>query len=172
MFTVRTLHQLKYRMDRDSEGALPLEGMAQDGDSGGPAFITVSGTRYLAGVNSGTFENNPCDWGSVDQYNRLSEQAEFIRSVTSRDGTIAPWKEWVAGGGDLPITNAPTSKPSLPETPATAAPSMAAPVTNAPSNSGGETTESPTPRSDSAALRGGSAAAVGAIIAIAGIFLF
>ena len=54
------------------------EAIAQDGDSGGPALIEVGGEWQLAGVNSGTNENNPCDWGSSDQYCRLSEHAGWI----------------------------------------------------------------------------------------------
>ena len=36
-------NMLIYSFDRQSEGALPLEAIAVDGDSGGPAFIDVGG---------------------------------------------------------------------------------------------------------------------------------
>lgn len=80
---------LKYTMD-DNRGH-DLEGMAQDGDSGGPAVINKGGTNYLAGVNSGTSEGNPCDFGSVDQYCRLSAHTAFIsRVLNPSDNGIAP----------------------------------------------------------------------------------
>lgn len=85
---------IKYVMD---QGGLEMEGIAQDGDSGGPAIIVTSGTRYVAGVNSGTSESNSCDWGSVDEYARLSEHHAFILSVLDRDGTVSP--TWIWGGG-------------------------------------------------------------------------
>jgi len=68
---------IKYVMDRDVD----LEGMAQDGDSGGPAIIEINGKKYVAGANSGTGENNSCTFGSVDQYCRLSEHADWIKKV-------------------------------------------------------------------------------------------
>ena len=44
---------LKYKMDSpDSGKALELEAIGYDGDSGGPAFITVDGRLQIAGVNS------------------------------------------------------------------------------------------------------------------------
>merc|ERR1712050_719479 len=55
--------------------------MAQDGDSGGPAIIERGGTKYVAGANSGTAENNPCTYGSVDMYCRLSDHANWIKKV-------------------------------------------------------------------------------------------
>lgn len=42
---------LKFRFDRD-DSALPLEGVSGEGDSGGPAYITINGTHYLLGVSS------------------------------------------------------------------------------------------------------------------------
>lgn len=81
---------IKYVMDDPNEesGALSLEGLAQSGDSGGPAIITRSGKNYLAGANSGTDESNPCDYGSVDQYCRISAHHLWIYSAIagSADG--------------------------------------------------------------------------------------
>jgi len=72
---------IKYAMDQGRSG----EGMAQDGDSGGPAVITKGGVAYIAGVNSGTAEANPCDYGSIDQYARLSAHKTFIDKVVDPD---------------------------------------------------------------------------------------
>lgn len=72
---------IKYSMDDPNQansGALSLEGLAQGGDSGGPAIITRDGKSYLAGANSGTAESNPCDYGSVDQYCRISSHHLWI----------------------------------------------------------------------------------------------
>ena len=43
---------IRMRFDSPRNRPLPLEGIAGDGDSGGPAFITVDGTPYVAGVSS------------------------------------------------------------------------------------------------------------------------
>lgn len=77
---------LKYKMDSNSRHE--LQGMAQDGDSGGPAIIRKDGVDYLAGVNSGTSEQNPCDFGSVDQYCRISSHESFIKKVLAGDVDI------------------------------------------------------------------------------------
>lgn len=72
---------IKYTMDQNG---LALEGMAQGGDSGGPAVIERDGTTYLAGVHSGTADiySNPCAYGAVDEYCRLSAHNEkFIAQV-------------------------------------------------------------------------------------------
>merc|ERR1712183_241765 len=67
-----------YDMTRSGSSSLPREAIAQDGDSGGAALIEVNGQWMVAGVNSGTDENNSCDWGSRDQYCRLSEHSAWI----------------------------------------------------------------------------------------------
>jgi len=83
---------VKYQMDEDG---LHLEGMAQDGDSGGPAVIEKNGVKYVAGANSGTQESNSCDFGSVDEYSRLSKHAHFISKVLDpNDNSIAPVFTW------------------------------------------------------------------------------
>ena len=46
-----------------SASQLEREATAQDGDSGGPALIFENGEWMVAGANSGTNENNSCDWG-------------------------------------------------------------------------------------------------------------
>ena len=69
---------ITYDMTRSGPSSHPREAIAQDGDSGGPALIQANGEWMVAGVNSGTDENNSCDWGSVDQYCRLSPHATWI----------------------------------------------------------------------------------------------
>jgi hypothetical protein len=84
---------IRYQMNNN--GGLDLEGMAQDGDSGGAATITKNGMTYLIGANSGTMERNSCDYGSIDEYVRLSEHYDFIaKTLDPNDETICPWKIW------------------------------------------------------------------------------
>merc|ERR1712159_606627 len=73
---------IRYQMNNN--GGLDLEGMAQDGDSGGAATITKNGVTYPIGANSGTMERNSCDYGSIDEYVRLSEHYDFITKVLMR----------------------------------------------------------------------------------------
>ena len=55
---------ITYDMSPPSSGTqLEREAIAQDGDSGGPALIFANGEWMVAGANSGTNENNSCDWG-------------------------------------------------------------------------------------------------------------
>uniref|UniRef100_A0A7S1BBH9 Peptidase S1 domain-containing protein n=1 Tax=Corethron hystrix TaxID=216773 RepID=A0A7S1BBH9_9STRA len=70
----------------------PGEGIAEDGDSGGPALITVGAKKYIIGVNSGTSEKNPCEIGAVDQYARLSIHYNFIQNAMG--GEVSPWVTW------------------------------------------------------------------------------
>ena len=57
-----------YTMTSQADGGLPLEAMAWDGDSGGPAFIEVGGELQIAGVNSFGF---CCQYDNTDYYTRL-----------------------------------------------------------------------------------------------------
>jgi len=59
---------IKYRMRAPGDGALDLEAMGWDGDSGGPAFIEVGGELHVAGVNS---YGDCCSYGNFDFYTRL-----------------------------------------------------------------------------------------------------
>ena len=57
-----------------------------NGDSGGPAYITVGGTRVVGGLTSRATENaqNPCGGGGV--YTRVDVHADFIRQVAAGSG--------------------------------------------------------------------------------------
>ena len=59
-----------------------MEALAWLGDSGGPALIDVSGTYYVAGVNS---NGDCCRWGDEDEYTRLGsvKALEWISQNTS-----------------------------------------------------------------------------------------
>ena len=51
-------------------------------------MITRNGRQYLAGVNSGNAEDNECDCGTIDQYNRLSDHYNsFIAPTLGIDAT-------------------------------------------------------------------------------------
>jgi len=94
---------LTYTMDNNG---LALEGIAQDGDSGGPLTIERDGKRYLAGANSGTSESNPCDFGSVDQFARVYNHRNFIARVLDGDTQLDAWGTSDASGGSLSLTAA------------------------------------------------------------------
>jgi len=79
---------IKYKMVKPNAGALPLEGICASGDSGGPAFLTINNHTFIAGVNSGSDDNNGCIYGAIDQFNRLSEQYQFIQNAIS--GILKP----------------------------------------------------------------------------------
>ena len=70
-------------MKRPEDGGRPLEGVCSDGDSGGPCFIVVEGRIFVAGTNSGwgSFPGQPCRYGSIDQYCRISTMRDWIYSV-------------------------------------------------------------------------------------------
>lgn len=73
---------LYYDLADPSGGAEPDEALAWSGDSGGPALVEVNGQTFLAGTNSG---GDCCDYGSVDQYKRVSDHYAWIRSVVEAD---------------------------------------------------------------------------------------
>lgn len=88
---------LSYDMTQTGPSSHPREAIAQDGDSGGPALLRSDGEWMVAGVNSGTNENNSCDWGSRDEYCRLSEHAAWIdRAMDGRldDAARGLWYSW------------------------------------------------------------------------------
>lgn len=83
----------------------------------------------VAGVNSGTEENNSCDWGSKDQYCRLSEHAVWIEEAMNdklNDSTRGLLHRWgsspsVASTTVTPVPPTPTPQ-SLTTRPPTAFP--------------------------------------------------
>jgi len=91
---------IQYQMDTIEDGGLILEGIAQDGDSGGTAVMEADdGTIYLVGANSGTSESNPCNYGSVDQYAKVSAHFDFISKVMNpidhqSTDLICPYQTW------------------------------------------------------------------------------
>ena len=64
-----------------------LEGISGPGDSGGPAFLTVDGKMFVAGVSSGQDSRATGKegvYGVTEYYVRVSSYAEWIRSHTSK----------------------------------------------------------------------------------------
>jgi hypothetical protein len=65
-----------------------LEGISGPGDSGGPAFLTVDGKFFVAGVSSGQDSRAAGGkegvYGVTEYYVRVSSYAEWIRSYTGR----------------------------------------------------------------------------------------
>ena len=114
---------ITYDMTRSGPSSHPREAIAQDGDSGGPALIQANGEWVVAGVNSGTDENNSCDWGSVDQYCRLSPHATWIgRAMDGNldDSTRGLQYTW---GSRPPPGPGPTPSPPAPTPPSPGPPS-------------------------------------------------
>jgi len=65
----------------DEEQITGLEGVGASGDSGGPVFLEVDGTLYLAGLNA--FGDSPegigiAQYGSLDYQTRVSSYADWI----------------------------------------------------------------------------------------------
>lgn len=77
---------LKFRFDAPPDGTF-LEGVAGNGDSGGPAFIQRGSQLLLAGVSSWQETpdetNNVCLYGCVEHYTRVSRFAEWIHTTTT-----------------------------------------------------------------------------------------
>lgn len=66
--------------DTPSEQATEFEGIGGPGDSGGPAVIERSGTRYVAGISSGAM-GKPGQYGATDVYTRVSAYADWIEKA-------------------------------------------------------------------------------------------
>ena len=68
-----------------------LEGVSGPGDSGGPAFIVIDGTAYLAGISSGqddaATDGKPGRYGVSEYYTRVSHYAAWIAHVMQQDGS-------------------------------------------------------------------------------------
>ncbi len=72
--------RIQFRFDEpSSDRSLPLEAVSGPGDSGGPAFIEVDGTRYLAGVSSYQIDiTAPGIFGVTENYERISDHFEWL----------------------------------------------------------------------------------------------
>ena len=70
----------------DSPDATSLEGTAGPGDSGGPAFLKMDGTHYVAGVSSAGMDgrNGPGTYGAIEHYTRVSSYTDWIQSYTDQ----------------------------------------------------------------------------------------
>lgn len=62
------------------EQATELEGIGGPGDSGGPAVIERGGTRYVAGISSGSM-GKPGQYGATDVYTRVSSYVDWIEKT-------------------------------------------------------------------------------------------
>lgn len=92
-------------------GGTDLEGISGPGDSGGPAFIELDGTTYIAGVSSSNDDAGaagPCRYGSHEYYPRVSTARPWIEStIQSGKAEPLPGGEPVTVTGDnWPDTNA------------------------------------------------------------------
>jgi len=80
--TVANDYHLRFRFDNPSKGAsLPLEGVGNAGDSGGPAFIENSAGRFVAGVSSFGSKS----YGDFDQYIRVSQELDWLLEVMGNE---------------------------------------------------------------------------------------
>ena len=67
--------------------ALPLEGIAGGGDSGGPAFIKQGNSYTVLGISSrGEFGSVPGKYGNREYYSRLSYFKDWIEKVIKGSG--------------------------------------------------------------------------------------
>jgi hypothetical protein len=73
---------LYFSFDRPP-GGTELEGAPGPGDSGGPAILTETGRRTIAGISSAGFDGKtgPGSYGAVDVFTRVSSYARWIDSV-------------------------------------------------------------------------------------------
>ena len=69
-------------------GGTDLEGISGPGDSGGPAFMTVNGQTFLAGVSSGQDSRATGKegvYGVTEYYVRVSSYSEWIKGIIGVD---------------------------------------------------------------------------------------
>lgn len=71
-----------FDFDEPGEGT-ELEGTAGPGDSGGPAYIKMDDTHYIAGVSSAGMEgkNGPGTYGATEFYTRVSSYLRWIQNI-------------------------------------------------------------------------------------------
>lgn len=83
-----TTNWIKFRFDEpDSPNITEFEGISGSGDSGGPAFITFSGQRFLAGISSNQLNEQvgvkEGHYGVMEYYTRVSSYINWIEKVIS-----------------------------------------------------------------------------------------
>jgi PKD repeat protein/V8-like Glu-specific endopeptidase len=72
------------------EKRTPLEANTARGDSGGPAFINVGGTLYVAGITSGG-NNADASWGDLSYDTRVDKIVAWIDSIAGTSpGPVKP----------------------------------------------------------------------------------
>ena len=65
-----------------SESITALEGVSGPGDSGGPAFVDIDGTRYIVGVSSHQMDNGKEGvYGVTEYYARISSYKNWIEET-------------------------------------------------------------------------------------------
>ena len=71
----------------EGTGALPLEGVSGNADSGGPAYKTINDSYYLLGVSSraDSFFKDVGEYGVDEVYSRISYHANWIDNVIKGD---------------------------------------------------------------------------------------
>ena len=84
------------------DGVTDLEGVGAAGDSGGPAFLDVDGTRYVAGLNSwgdGDRGTGIGQYGALDYQTRVSRFAGWLDAVIGSRVESGPEGDDRAGAG-------------------------------------------------------------------------
>ncbi len=77
----------RFRFESDLEFVAGGEGFDScTGDSGGPAYVIVNGSRKVAGLTSRGFDSSPNPCGDGGVYTRVDKHPDFIRDVMSRNG--------------------------------------------------------------------------------------
>lgn len=97
-------HVLEFFFDSpDDDDVTDLEGVGASGDSGGPVFIEVDGTRYIAGLNSygdGDGGIGVGEYGAWDYQARVSRYADWVDSVLDEGGSSSTGGDETSSGAD------------------------------------------------------------------------
>ena len=83
-----------------------LEGAPGRGDSGGPAVLTSSGLKYVAGISSAGFDGRlgPGTYGAVDVFTRVATHLAWIDSVRA---SPPPTSRSLPAGRDTTLPDSP-----------------------------------------------------------------
>jgi hypothetical protein len=92
------------------EGVTELEGVGASGDSGGPVFLEIDGTVYLAGLNS--FGDAPdgsgiAQYGAWDYQTRVSRYADWIDEIVGENPSDPGGSE--SGVGETSVADDPSA---------------------------------------------------------------